>query len=59
LYFAEKVACDIYADIFGEVDPEQVNGVVQELGNIIGGIVNPKITGFSSEIYGLAYGSNG
>jgi len=59
LYFPEKVACDIYAGIFGEVDLEQVNGVVQELGNIIGGIVKPKITGFSSEIYGLAHGSNG
>lgn len=59
LYFPEKVACDIYAGIFGEVDLEQVNGVVQELGNIIGGIVKPKITGFSSEIYELAHGSNG
>jgi len=59
LYFPEKVACDIYAGIFGEVDQEQVNGVVQELGNIIGGIVKPKITGFSNEIYELAHGSNG
>jgi CheY-like chemotaxis protein len=59
LYFPEKVACDIYAGIFGEVDLEQVNGVVQELGNIIGGIVKPKITGFSSEIYELAHGANG
>jgi two-component system, chemotaxis family, chemotaxis protein CheY len=57
LYFPQKVACDIYAGIFGEVDMEQVNGVVQELGNIIGGIVRPKITGFSSEIYELAHGS--
>ncbi len=59
LYFPQKVACDIYAGIFGEVDMEQVNGVVQELGNIIGGIVKPKITGFSSEIYKLVHGSNG
>ncbi len=59
LYFPQKVACDIYAGIFGEVDMEQVNGVVQELGNIIGGIVKPKITGFSSEIYELVHGSNG
>ncbi len=59
LYFPKKVACDIYAGIFGEVDLDQVNGVVQELGNIIGGIVKPKITGFSSEIYKLVHGSNG
>ena len=35
--------CDIYAGTFGKVDLEQVCGVVQELVNIVGGIVKPKI----------------
>ena len=37
------MACDIYERIFGEVDLEQACGVVQELVNIVGGIVKPKI----------------
>ncbi len=48
--FPKEAACSIYEDIFGEVDIEQVGGVVQELVNIIGGIVKPKISPFSSEI---------
>jgi len=50
LNFPKKAACDIYEGIFGEVDIEEVCGVVQELANIIGGIVKPKISPFSREI---------
>lgn len=48
--FPKEAACKIYEEIFGEVDIEQVSGVVQELVNIIGGIVKPKISPFSKEI---------
>jgi CheY-like chemotaxis protein len=48
--FPKEVACNIYEEIFGEVDIEQVGGVVQELVNIIGGIVKPRISPFSNEI---------
>lgn len=50
LNFPKKIACGIYEEIFGEVDIEQVSGVVQELANIIGGIVKTKIASFSDEI---------
>ena len=53
--FPKKMACDIYEGIFGEVDLEQVAGVVQELVNILGGIVKPKIADYTSEIVELAY----
>ncbi|QPJ66490.1 MAG: response regulator [Candidatus Nitrohelix vancouverensis] len=53
LYFPKDVACSIYEGIFGEVDIEQVCGVVQELANIIGGIVKPKISGLTQEIVSL------
>jgi CheY-like chemotaxis protein len=53
--FPKKLACDIYEGIFGEVDLEQVCGVVQELVNILGGIVKPKIADYTSEIMELAY----
>ncbi|PIP71551.1 MAG: hypothetical protein COW89_11350 [Nitrospinae bacterium CG22_combo_CG10-13_8_21_14_all_47_10] len=56
--FPKKAACGIYEEIFGEVDMEQVGGVVQELANIIGGIVKPKISPFSREILGLVHGTN-
>ena len=48
--------CDIYAGVFGEVDLEQVCGVVQELVNIVGGIVKPKIKDQKS-IIGIAHPS--
>lgn len=51
--FPKQAACSIYEEIFGEVDIEQVSGVVQELANIIGGIVKPKISPFSTEIVQL------
>lgn len=55
LFFPKEAACKIYAGIFGEVDLEQVCGVVQELGNIIAGIVKPKISELSQNIYSLIY----
>jgi len=55
LNFPKKAACGIYEEIFGEVDMEQVCGVVQELANIIGGIVKPKISPFSREIAQLVH----
>lgn len=55
LSFPKNVACKIYSGIFGEVDLEQVCGVVQELGNIIAGIVKPKISDLSQDIYNLVY----
>ena len=48
--FPKDAACKIYEEIFGEVDMEQVSGVVKELANIIGGIVKPKIQPFVREI---------
>ena len=56
--FPKEVACGIYEEIFGEVDIEQVCGVVQELTNIIGGIVKPRISSFSRDIANLIYDSN-
>jgi CheY-like chemotaxis protein len=53
LYFPKDVACSIYEGIFGEVDLEQVCGVVQELGNIIAGIVKPKISHLTQEVVSL------
>lgn len=55
LSFPKSVACKIYEGIFGEVDMQQVCGVVQELGNIIAGIVKPKLADLSQEIYELVY----
>lgn len=55
LYFPRNAACKIYEGIFGAVDLEQVCGVVQELGNIIAGIVKPKISGLSPDIYRIVY----
>ncbi len=48
-------SCGIYEGIFGEVDIEQVCGVVQELSNIIGGIVKPRISEFSKDITQLVH----
>jgi DNA-binding response OmpR family regulator len=56
--FPKKAACGIYEEIFGEVDIEQVCGVVQELANIIGGIVKPRILEFSNEITKLVHNEN-
>ena len=59
LNFPKDVACGIYEGIFGEVDIEQVCGVVQELANIIGGIVKPRISGYSKDIIKLANPEDG
>jgi len=53
--FPINAACGIYEGIFGEVDIEQVCGVVQELSNIIGGIVKPRISEFSKDIAQLVH----
>ena len=55
LNFPKKAACDIYEGIFGEVDIEQVCGLVQELSNIICGIVKPRIAEFAKEIAQLVH----
>ena len=55
LNFSKKAACDIYEGIFGEVDIEQVCGLVQELSNIICGIVKPRIAEFAKEIAQLVH----
>lgn len=55
LSFPKDVACKIYEGIFGEVDMEQVCGVVQELINIIAGTVKPKIDEFSGDILSLIH----
>ncbi|MBT3921660.1 MAG: response regulator [Nitrospina sp.] len=56
--FPKNAACGIYEGIFGEVDIEQVGGVVQELVNIIGGIVKPRILEFAGEIKRLVHEEN-
>ncbi|HCK69576.1 MAG TPA: hypothetical protein DHW17_09865 [Nitrospina sp.] len=53
--FPKNAACGIYEGLFGEVDIEQVCGVVQELSNIIGGIVKPRISEFSKDITQLVH----
>jgi DNA-binding response OmpR family regulator len=53
--FPKNAACNIYEGIFGEVDIEQVCGVVQELANIIGGIVKSKISDISRDILQLVH----
>lgn len=53
--FPKKMASEIYEGIFGEVDVDAVAGVVQELVNIIGGIVKPKIADYTEEIVNIAY----
>ena len=53
--FPKDAACRIYEGIFGEVELEQVCGVVQELANIVGGNLKPRIAEFPREILGLAH----
>ncbi len=55
LYFPKNVACTIYEMIFGEIDLSMICGVVEELGNIIGGIVKVKIAEYSNEIFKLVH----
>ncbi len=55
LYFPKNVACSIYEMIFGEIDLSMICGVVEELGNIIGGIVKVKIADYSNDIFKLVH----
>ena len=56
IYFPLKIACNIYETIFGELDVNQVGGVVQELGNIIGGIAKIKAAESPHELLKLING---
>lgn len=56
IYFPQSIACNIYETIFGELDMNQVNGVVQELSNIIGGIAKIRAAEIPHEILKLVNG---
>ena len=56
VYFPKIIACNIYETIFGEVDMEQVPGVVQELSNIIGGMAKIKAAESAHEIMKITNG---
>ncbi len=53
IYFPQGIACSIYETIFGELDMDQVSGVVQELSNIIGGLAKIKAAETPHEILKL------
>jgi len=56
IYFSKQIACNIYETIFGELDMDQVGDVVQELGNIIGGIAKIKAADSPHELLKLTNG---
>lgn len=56
VYFPTTIACKIYETIFGELDINQVDGVVQELSNIIGGMAKIKAAETPHEILKLING---
>lgn len=56
IYFPKVIACNIYETIFGELDMDQVGGVVQELSNIIGGMAKIKAAETPHEIIKLVNG---
>lgn len=56
VYFPKDIACNIYETIFGELDMDQVNGVVQELSNIIGGMAKIKAAESAHEFLKLTNG---
>ncbi len=56
VYFPRKIACNIYETIFGELDMNQIEGVVQELGNIIGGMAKIKAAESPHELLKLING---
>jgi CheY-like chemotaxis protein len=58
VYFPLGIACKIYETIFGEVDMEQVKGVVQELSNIIGGMAKIKAAESAHEYLKLTNGGH-
>ncbi|MGV7220405.1 MAG: response regulator [Nitrospinales bacterium] len=55
MIFPKSVASDLYENIFGEVDMNSVSGIVEELVNIIAGIVKSKLIGKGSDIYRLVH----
>jgi len=56
VYFPKEIACNIYETIFGELDMDQVKGVVQELSNIVGGMAKIKTAESAHEILKLTNG---
>lgn len=56
VYFPKSIACSIYETIFGELDMEQVGGVVQELSNIIGGMAKIKAAESAHELMKITNG---
>lgn len=55
LTFPKSVACHIYQTIFGDVEIENVPGVVHELGNILAGLAKTNLSALHSEIILLAH----
>ena len=55
MIFPKSVASDLYENLFGEVDMDSVSGIVEELVNIIAGIVKSKIIGQGADIYRLVH----
>jgi CheY-like chemotaxis protein len=55
VFFPQPIAENIYAGIFGETDATQVPALVMELANILGGIIKPKITPHSKDIFSMVH----
>ena len=55
LLFPKSVAGQIYQNIFGDVEMENVKGVVHELGNILAGLAKVQITNLHSDIFQLVH----
>ncbi len=55
LAFPKSVACHIYQNIFGDVEIENVPGVVHEIGNIVAGLAKIKLSNLHSEIIILVH----
>ncbi|MCH8208589.1 MAG: hypothetical protein IIA62_06005 [Nitrospinae bacterium] len=55
LAFPKSVACQIYQNIFGDVEIENVPGVVHELGNILAGLAKNQLSNLHSEIIKLVH----
>ncbi len=56
VYFPKKIACKIYETIFGELNMDEVKGVVQELSNIIGGMAKIKAAESAHELLKITNG---
>jgi two-component system chemotaxis response regulator CheY len=55
MVFPKSVVIDLYENLFGEVDMDSVSGIVEELVNIIAGIVKSKLIGHGADIYRLVH----